>query len=71
MTQKSNSLQPEFTPQKLNIQILIFQGLQHDKEVIDKIHLTFGIQQNIIYKHDDEQIQKLMKNPIHQVYECR
>lgn len=34
------------------------------------IYLTLGIQQNIINKYNDEQIQKLKEFPIYEIHKC-
>ena len=56
MTQKTDSLQPEFTLTKLGIQLVFSELSQHNSEMLSMLLSALRVDQYVIYEYHDELI---------------
>ena len=69
MTQKTDSLQLEFTLTKLGIQLVFSELFQHNSEMLSMLLSTFRVDQYVVYEYHDKPIYLLHKDLIHEGHE--
>src|SRR4051812_28899618 len=69
MTKETNFMQPEFTLRQLGIQLLLFQNLQHNSQMLFMLFFRFRVNQNVINEYHYKPIQVSMKNTVHVLHE--
>ena len=68
MPQETHTVKPKLTFRQFCIQLMCSKGLQYNPEMFPMFHMTFRINQDIIYKHHHKFIQIWFENPVHQIH---